>query len=311
MPDSQQPMAIQIRAAQPAEWPRALRLVFQNLRPDLQQRQSEAILIELRAQPEAAAGLLTAWSGELLAAATLIQLQPGRVANLWPPQLATERSADAGSAARQLLTAATELAVRAGTRMIQALLPTDSGPDAERLRAAGFEHDADLLYLVSPASAFPSTCPDDPFEYERYSSSSANRFSAVVERTYVGTRDCPRLNGVRPIQEVLEGYRAVGRFDPALWRLVRYQRNDVGCLLLVEHPPHKLWEVVYMGIVPEARGRGFGLAITRHAQWLASKAGAERLVLAVDAANEPAIKAYAAAGFTTWDRRSVFLKILT
>jgi hypothetical protein len=31
--------------------------------------------------------------------------------------------------------------------------------------------------------------------------------------------------------------------------------------------------------------------------------------LAVDAANEPAIRMYAAAGFQAWDRRSVYLKM--
>jgi hypothetical protein len=34
------------------------------------------------------------------------------------------------------------------------------------------------------------------------------------------------------------------------------------------------------------------------------------LVLAVDAANEPAIATYAAAGFAGWDRRSVFVRIV-
>jgi RimJ/RimL family protein N-acetyltransferase len=31
--------------------------------------------------------------------------------------------------------------------------------------------------------------------------------------------------------------------------------------------------------------------------------------LAVDAANEPAIAAYAAAGFQAWDRRRVYLRV--
>jgi ribosomal protein S18 acetylase RimI-like enzyme len=63
-----------------------------------------------------------------------------------------------------------------------------------------------------------------------------------------------------------------------------------------------------MGVVPEARGQGLGISIVRHAQYLARAAGRERLVLAVDAANEPAIAVYAAAGFVCWDRRSVFLR---
>jgi mycothiol synthase len=305
------PPSIEIRPVPEESLDRALQLVFQDLAPSLRQRQTAATLEEICAEPATVHGLLTAWSGEMLVGALFIQIQTGRIASLWPPRLATERSADSDTIARPLLVAATELAVRSQARMIQALLQTDAGPDSLRLKHAGFEHVADLLYLVSPASAFPSTCPDDVLHYERYSSGAADRFAAMVERTYVGTRDCPRLNGVRPIGEVLDGYRTVGRFDPSNWRLVRHGGNDVGCLLLADHPPHNLWEIVYMGIIPEARGNGLGLAITRHAQWLAGKAGAERLVLAVDAANEPAIKGYAAAGFTGWDRRSVFLKVLS
>jgi ribosomal protein S18 acetylase RimI-like enzyme len=306
-----EPPRIDIRPAPIEARSRALQLVFQDLEPELNQRQTGATLVQFHSDPAAADGLLTAWSGELLAGATWVQLQPGRIAHLWPPQVATERSPDADTAARQLLTAVAEFASRARSRIIQALLPRDSGPDAERLLGAGFEHVADLLYLVSESRAFPSTCPDDPFEFERYSSGAVNRFAAIVEQTYVGTRDCPRLNGVRPVAEVLEGYRAVGRFNPALWWLVRHHGKDVGCLLLADHPPHRLWELVYMGIVPEARGYGFGLAVTRHAQWLAHQAGIESLALAVDAANEPAIKGYSAAGFASRDRRSVFLKVLT
>jgi ribosomal protein S18 acetylase RimI-like enzyme len=306
-----EPPPIEIRPAPVESRSRALQLVFRDQLPALRHRQTAQTLDELRSRPAAGDGLLTAWTGELLAGAVLIQLQPGRVGSLWPPQVATDQVAGFNTLARRLLRAAIDLAVRADSRIIQALLPTDSGHDARRLRAAGFEHVSDLLYLVSDPNGFPSTHPDDALEYVQFSSDIADDFAAIVERTYSGTQDCPRLNGVRPIHEVLEGYRAVGRFDPMLWQLVRHQRNEIGCLLLAEHAPHNMWEIVYMGIVPEARGQGFGLAVTRHAQWLASKGGAERLVLAVDAANEPAIKGYAAAGFTTWDRRSVFLKVLT
>ena len=42
----------------------------------------------------------------------------------------------------------------------------------------------------------------------------------------------------------------------------------------------------------------------------ARQAERKRLVLAVDAANEPALRMYAAAGFQAWDRRSVFVRVL-
>lgn len=308
MPSLDDPL-IHIRPVPPEDWPVALALLFRDLPDDVRRRQLDATVGQFRTEPPAAAGLLEARSGDRRVGSVWIQLQPGRVASLWPPQIAAEMNREAARIAEVLLAAAIELARRGGAQMIQALLQTDAGPAAERLLATGFEHVADLLYLVSPASAFPSTAPADGLEYEPFSAAAAGRFEATVERTYVNTRDCPRLNNVRPTAQVLEGYRAVGDFQPANWLITRRDGADLGCLLLANHPEQRIWELVYMGIVPEARGRRLGLALARQAQWTARQAGAERLVLAVDAANEPALRGYAAAGFITWDRRSVFLKL--
>ena len=139
------------------------------------------------------------------------------------------------------------------------------------------------------------------------------RLAAMLEQSYIGTLDCPQLNGVRPVDEILSGYRSVGQFDPARWLVVRDAGRDVGCLLLAEHAHvgrTLIWEVVYMGLVPEGRGHGWGLEIVRYGQWLAAERQVPRMVLAVDAKNTPAIQMYAAAGFKAWDRRSAWLKVL-
>lgn len=299
--------SLTIETAPAEQWPNALALVFQSLPEGPRRRQLEAMTAQFASEPGAANGLIAARRGDQLVGAVLIQIQPGRVASLWPPQIAPSQQSNAADAHR-LLSAGLELAHRAGSRIVQALLPTDAGIEAERLQAGGLEHIADLLYLVSPASSFPANSPTDELDFAAFSSTIADSFAQLVQRTYEGTCDCPRLNGVRPIDEVLEGYRAVGRWTPSHWLVARSEGREVGCLLLAAHDEHKLWELVYMGVVPEARGRGLGLAMTRHGQWLAGRAGAERLVLAVDAANEPAIRGYAAAGFVGWDRRSVFFK---
>ena len=46
-------------------------------------------------------------------------------------------------------------AIEGGARMFQTLLETDVGTDARRLQEAGFQHAAELLYLVSDCRAFP------------------------------------------------------------------------------------------------------------------------------------------------------------
>jgi hypothetical protein len=152
------------------------------------------------------------------------------------------------------------------------------------------------------------------------------RLADVVEQTYEETRDCPSLGNMRNIEDVLTGYRSTGVFDPTRWLIVRDADRDVGCLLLNEHPgqghpgqehpgpegatPGHL-ELVYMGVVPAARGNGWGVHITRQAQWITRLAGLERLVLAVDAANRPALDMYSRCGFDAWDRRSVYLRFFS
>ncbi len=324
--------AVQIRPTPVAGRAAALRLVFQNLNNDVRVRQIEASAAALDGIKPEDAGLFEAIEGEAAAnrepiGAIWVQLMPGRVGSIWPPQTLKRARAEEASQspaasaspltpdveaalAGQLMAASEKLARRYGIRLLQALLPTDAGPAAESLGLAGFEHLADLLYLVSSAQAFPTAAPVEPLQYEAYSLAAAQRFGAVIERTYQDTLDCPQLDGIRTIDEVLEGYQAVGRFSPELWMLVQRDGRDVGCLLLADHPEQRIWELVYMGIVPEARGVGLGLTLARQAQWRAKRAGAERLVLAVDAANAPALRMYSAAGFVAWDRRSVFTKAL-
>ena len=114
---------------------------------------------------------------------------------------------------------------------------------------------------------------------------------------------------MRTAEDVLAGYRSNGVFDPKLWLLVRRRQRGVGCLLLADHLRHDNMELLYLGLIPAARGRGCGRQLARQAQWLARRAGRRRLVLAVDAANAPAIQTYTAVGFQTWQQRESYVKL--
>ncbi|MEX2093295.1 MAG: GNAT family N-acetyltransferase, partial [Pirellulales bacterium] len=189
----------------------------------------------------------------------------------------------------------------------QVLLPDRNAAIIPVLQAAGFACLADLLYLTWEAAATPDPV-GGPIEFESYHDSQRLRLIALVEKTYEATQDCAALNGKRPMDEVLEGYRATGAFRPENWLFVRAAGEDVGVLLLADHRAAKHWELMYMGLLPSTRGRHFGCEVVRHAQRLASAAGADRIVLAVDAENHPAIKMYNETGFTAWDRRTVFVR---
>jgi ribosomal protein S18 acetylase RimI-like enzyme len=295
-------------AAIPADrWSEALELLVAPLATDVREGQKAAFKASLAADSIQAAGFLGHFRGDALTAATWLQTQAGRTATLWPPAGPKPVEASVTSA---LVDRAIDVAKAQGAMLVQSLLVTDAGDDAEALRRAGFAHIADLLYLVSVSAEFPSACPASNLAFLPQGAHDLEEIAGIVARTYQGTRDCPALNGVRAIEDVMAGYRAIGRFRPELWLIARTADGDSGCVILADHAPLAVWELVYLGVVPESRGRGLGLEITRYAQWLCARENVERLALAVDASNKPALEMYAAAGFVSWDRRSVFVRII-
>jgi ribosomal protein S18 acetylase RimI-like enzyme len=177
------------------------------------------------------------------------------------------------------------------------------------LKHVGFRHLADLIYLTCESQRFPRERDREAvLEFVPFDGPLRSRLMRLIERTYEGTLDCTALNGVRDVDNVINGYQATGVFKPQNWMIVRAHGEDAGVLLLADHPKAGHWELMYMGLVPEVRGNGWGRQITRHAQWLAAQSGVERIVLAVDATNEPALRMYRNTGFEMWDRRTVFVR---
>ncbi|HUE72187.1 MAG TPA: GNAT family N-acetyltransferase [Pirellulaceae bacterium] len=245
--------------------------------------------------------------GDALVGVVLAQQLPGRTAAVYPPQTTDASPADLST---QLLDALKESLHTGGIVLAQSLLSLDQAEDEARLAAAGFTGAATLLYMASDGVVFPDRPPISELALEPATLKNEPRLQQVIEATYEATLDCPLLNGLRTTDDVVAGYRAVGTYRPELWLMARCGDRDVGCLLLADHPDEGNLELVYLGVLPAARGRGFGLALARHALWLAQQLARERVVLAVDAANAPAIRQYEAAGFFGFDQRLVMIKTL-
>jgi ribosomal protein S18 acetylase RimI-like enzyme len=189
-------------------------------------------------------------------------------------------------------------------------LALDQVSEEAGFRAAGYTSAATLLYMACDGASYPDQPPDLELSLEPVTPTSEPRLEALIEASYQGTLDCPLLNGLRTTQDVLAGYRAVGTRRPELWLLARRGKEDAGCLILADHPEVDNLELVYLGLIPAVRGNGYGLALTRHALWLARQLQRQRVVLAVDASNTPAIRLYEAAGFFGFDQRLVNIKKL-
>jgi GNAT superfamily N-acetyltransferase len=252
------------------------------------------------------AHLLGASRGRQLVGAIYFRQQAGRVATIWAPRmLSTEPLVTAVA----LLKAALSHLFQHEVEFVQSLLPCDATVDLEAMFAAGFRHETDLLYLVCPIdkSAAWEVPAESCLQFEPYRSEQHDRLARIVEATYEGSLDCPGVDGLRDIDDVLAGYRATGVFSPDRWLIVRREGCDVGCLILAEYEGQGPWELVYMGLLPAMRGQDLGISIVEHAKRLAARAGQSRLVLAVDAANAPALRMYSRAAFQEWTRRAVMI----
>lgn len=142
------------------------------------------------------------------------------------------------------------------------------------------------------------------------------RLCATVERTYKATLDVPELDGYRSTPDTLHGYLASSPASEPKWWLVQWRPiiqeteetsndhihpaessfQDCGCLLTSVHDETTL-EVVYLGVVPELRGRKIGSLLLQFLSDYCLANRIERVLLAVDLRNSPAIKIYEKFGF--------------
>jgi ribosomal protein S18 acetylase RimI-like enzyme len=285
----------------------ALRLVFQHLLPRERESRVANALTLVAAGELTVDGIFVARRQAGVWGALVSAPLRGAGGLVWPPQVLPGPDADA--CADALVIHAKSWLRQRGAKVVQALLVAEELPFAGPLARNGLQHVTTLLYLRRPSQDATPTSARAAIrlEYITYADCDRALFRATLGRTYEGTRDCPELDGVRTWEEVVEGHQAQGRFDPRRWWLARLGGEAAGVLLLNEMPDWNSWDMAYVGVVPEARRRGVGLALVRKALDETRLAGRNQVTLAVDARNQPARHIYDSLGFERFDERTVFL----
>ncbi len=291
-----------------------LAILYQHLPASKRDRQINRMLEEHdpTGQGIRQGGLLACRDGDRLVGAMLSLPAAGRVTMAWPPKgaagLAPSTERDVW---RSLLDRCTESARRRGSRFIQFLADELSPLLDETLREAGYLHLTQLVYArrsIDPCEALPLADPD--VEFIPYSELDQGDLVSILEQSYRQSLDCPELTGVRTMEDVVASHQGHGTFDPRRWFLVRRKDQWIGCLLLSAGAGEKVMEISYVALLPAARGVGLGRVLTRHAIRRAQEEGFEAVVLAVDGRNTPALAMYEDEGFTPWDIREVYWRVL-
>ena len=295
--------------ASPSQWDAAFRLMFQHLPEDERDSRIHNGLQLVERQELDPAGVFVALVHGTVVGAQVCQQVPGASGLVWPPQ--TLDGPERPVLEDALIRHAAQWLRGRGVKLGQCLTTVEEAALADPLVRNGFNHITRLCYLQHDLAE-----PDDPFpgpERLRYVSypqlPEPALLPATLWRTYEGTEDCPEITNARTLDEVMEGHRVQGQFDPDIWWLALENDHPVGVILLCSVPECAAYDLSYLGVVPEHRGRGLGIEMMDHVLRFVRATGVAKLTLAVDSRNRAAFRLYSKLGFVPLDAREVFLAI--
>jgi ribosomal protein S18 acetylase RimI-like enzyme len=235
-----------------------------------------------------AGGIWVAETGQRLLEAVLPVVSPGKTMLLF-----FSRRLPTPAAAAQVIDAVCDHASAGGITLAQALLDPANRDARTFLQSVGFAELAQLLYLqiiLNAPRPMPSLAANQ--QWITYSPKTHARFAQTILRAYEQSLDCPALNGMREIDDIIAGHQATGKFDPNLWFVLDEDGKDLAVLLLAPLDNSHVMELVYLGVAPEARGKKLGDLLMRQALACVSLHDKSALSLAVDARNKPALNLY-------------------
>ena len=209
----------------------------------------------------------------------------------------------------KMLTRLSEWAFEEGSRLLQVLVaPADHGR-IQFCVASGFKELTELIYLArdtqTPALTFEQP---EHIRWLHYSDQSHHLFKKIIKNTYQDSLDCPELENLRDMEDVLCGHKCAGQFDPTGWKLLLADGSPVGVLILSPLKKGRTLELTYMGLCPDARGKGYAQCLLAEALRYAQNGQMENITLAVDHRNQPACQLYQQFGFFEILRRSVLIQ---
>ena len=199
-----------------------------------------------------------------------------------------------------------------GVQMAQMLIDPADRPIINAYCEGGFSELAELVYLQKAVRGRDTNPPAMPagFSVKNYSFDTHSQFVQVIKQSYEQSLDCPALNGLRDMNDVIAGHQATGEFDPRMWWIFYEQEDPVAVLLLARIPQVSSVELVYLGLAKRARGRGIGDLLMQHALATTAALGRENLSLAVDSKNQPALALYFRHGMRRIGSRVALLRTL-
>lgn len=318
-------LPLTVRIAEPHERTTAISLLY----PERSQPEVEQYVAELTAADSsgefslshlhvAIAGSENGGSeiaGSQIVGTGLLSFAKGRVALIWPPQAVGSNAAIAKSLLMDAMLRCTDASNAA---FGQTLLPLNHTHTAV-LASAGMACITSLSFLaieVASAAAFDhsdrkqSAATQPQLSFINYDKAGhKDRITELLAQTHIDSVDCPEVSKLLTASDLLDGHLATGQFRSDLSFVAKLDQEDVGIVILAEHPEMSSIELVYIGIVPSARRRGFGRSVMQEARRRTRETSAITMFLAVDQRNIAARLLYKRLGFYSTDEQEVWLYV--
>ena len=252
---------------------------------------------------------LQAFEGEYSVGLLGLEWSAGGTVWLWGPEI-NQRENAAPQVAKSLLIEANHQIKQKQISQAQVLLNSSQLTESGWYREVGYDKVVSLELLVRPISsdeAAPDVPPVKPVCHFRYTAKHHARFAKTLAACYEESEDCLAANRQSEPEKSLADYRDTAFFDPALWFLFQSGNTDFGCLLMTHDTSEALLEIVYLGLSPSFRGRGFGHWAAAMAISEAKRLHCRQLTVAVDTQNTAARGLYAHWGFWCFASKSVHI----
>lgn len=302
--------------------PEILRMAFSHLDPvEMHQR-----IIAIRAIKANGGlpleGVLGGWRAGRLCGAAFSQYRSDGTVILWPPRTVDEEPPET---VRELFNGIAKHAENIKARIMLMFVEQTQELETGMFRDCEMRFLSELAYLIAKEEDFPKSRLSGRLEFvpifqreaaehetpmppENLPAGIFAEYAGLIEATYERTKDFPELSGVCPAGEVLRGYQEDNIFRPEIWFKIRKDGREIGALILGDHERDRYLELTYMGLIPEARGRGFAREVVEFALGTARDLGRQFVLVSVDVRNDSAYHAYINRGFRPWDRKSLYLR---
>ncbi|GIX03365.1 MAG: hypothetical protein KatS3mg113_0371 [Planctomycetaceae bacterium] len=299
-----------VKCTSPEQQDLGLRLLFAHLPVEEQSEHVAQALLAVHRGQLSLDELWCVWQGEIPVGATLLYCLPDGSGIIWPPVVTRAAVAD-DMVRHELFRLIIRRLDHRELRWGQVLLAPEEAHDLPRWEAYGFKHVTDLYTMGRDLIGVPSNRLELPAHarFVTYDQATHALFLDVLQRTYEQTLDCPWMNGLRSSEEALQVHQLSGVWEPKLWELLEVCGEPVGIVLLNDHPEQSAVELAYFGVVPSARGAGWGLHLLHRAIDHAARRGRHILFAGVDAQNCFANGLYLKCGFVELQRRLVLIRL--